>query len=381
MQVEIVVSAEELKNAVECVALISGGGPKKKDVDGKNLVTALKISALSHKQDNNYILTYELYGFNEQLRYRMDGKSYKTSEPAKIFIEAKRFMELAKTFSGDVTLIFQDNKFTIIAGSSKYNISPVVAVMPEMHLPAATSGVTLGTSFLQDAVRHCSICIDRNTDINNRFTSIQLNLTSDGYAKCWSTNGHRIAKYISEKTGCDKQLTLMLLPAFIQHMVDLCDQNELCLIQGQNCIYATTPRFDYMCSVTNGSLPDCQRVFDMNKVLKTVVVPRGRLLDAVTRARIIVGDINDGKIQIGSDEANFYVSAASVAGDGTEAIPVSECTGEDNDTNYISANALSRILGGCQSENVAVSSCGKLKPYIISAPESASCFLLAPMRG
>ena len=374
------VSAEELKTAVECVALISGSGSKRKSDDGKNLVAALKISAVSRKHDKNYILTFELYGIAEQLRYRMDGKSYKTSEPAEIFIEAKRFMELAKTFNGDVTLAFQDNKLTIIAGAGRYNISPVVAAMPDMHLPA-DAGVTLGISFLQNVVRHCSICIDRNTDINNKFTSIQLNLAADGSAICWGTNQHRIAKYVSDKTGCDKQLTLLLLPVFIQHMVDLCEQNELKLLQGQNCIYATTPRFDYMCMITNGSLPDCQRVFDMNNVLKTVVVPRGRLLDAVSRARIIVGDTDDSKIQIGSDEANLYISASSVAGDGVEAIPASESEGEDKDMNYISANSLGRVLSGCQSENVAVSSCGKLKPYIIGAPESASCFLVAPMRG
>lgn len=75
MSVEIVVSAEELKQTIEYIALLGSNGPGRKKEDDNQGTGYIKISAVSPLKNNNYMLMFECMNNVEQLRYRMEGKA------------------------------------------------------------------------------------------------------------------------------------------------------------------------------------------------------------------------------------------------------------------------------------------------------------------
>ena len=137
MAVEIYVSSEELKKTLEYVALIGGNmaSGKKQDDDLKQMAGALRIVAVSPHEDNNYMLMFCRAGAAEQLTYRMEGISNGCGQSADICVECKRFLALAKTFTGDVRLIFAEKELQIVVESSQYNLTILSARLPDLKIP------------------------------------------------------------------------------------------------------------------------------------------------------------------------------------------------------------------------------------------------------
>ena len=141
MAVEIYVSSEELKKTLEYVALIGGNmaSGKKQDDDLKQMAGALRIVAVSPREDNNYMLMFCRAGATEQLTYRMEGISNGCGQSADICVECKRFLALAKTFTGDVRLIFAEKELQIVVESSQYNLTILSARLPDLKIPEPTN--------------------------------------------------------------------------------------------------------------------------------------------------------------------------------------------------------------------------------------------------
>lgn len=377
MAVEIVVSAEELKQTIEYIALIGGNGPGRKKEEDSQGTGYIKITAVSPLKNNNYMLMFECMNNVEQLRYRMEGKSYKSNEPAVAYVEAKRMIALSKTFDGDVTMVFAREHLGLDCGTSRYKVNKVTAELPELKIPA-DGAITISKDFLADAVKHCSIAVSKEP-ARPWMNCIQFNFSADGRAVCYGTDSHRLARYTCDNSGSTTDISCLVLPNAISHITDMCDQNEVKLIPTDAAIYATAARFDYMSRVTIGKFPDCGRIFKDFCAVKTFVVNKGKLAVAVSRANIVADD-KDFKIKLASDENNLYIEASSVAGSGIEAIALESFDGDDQEAYSLSGISFSRLIYGCGSENISISTSGKLKPLLIGPPDCSNCYVLTVMR-
>ena len=382
MNTEICVSAAELKQTLEYVSLISGAGGgkgKKKDDNIQQMSGVLKITAVSPHKNKSYMLCFECLGASEQLCYRMEGKSYNSSETATTKVEGWRLAALVKTFEGDVTLRFEERCLGVVCGTSAYKITTVQTELPTMKLPERDKAIVLSVDFLSNAVRHCTPAIGKE-DARAWLTCIQFQLHADGSACCYATDTHRLARFRAENTGSKADAVLLLPPTGLQHIIEMCDQNELTLLPAERYIFATTPRVDWLCYKVTGNFPYCEKVFNQRKPVMSVTVDRRRLLNAISRANIVSDTATEGRIKLGSDTQALYIESNSVAGSGLDSIPLEAFTGSDGDAHAVSAISLSRLLSACASENVSITTHGKLAPLLISVPGSVNGYILAGMR-
>ena len=381
MSVKIVVSAEELNKTMEYVSLISGAAPgKKKSDDIVPAVGSMKITAVSPKSDKSYLLIFECVGLSEQLVYRMEGKSYFSTEMASAIVDVKSFMTLVKTFSNDIELAFEDKYLGVNCGSSNYKVTLSRIELPKLALPKDGQKLILSVDFLVNANRFCAVACARNENRGPAFSCIQINLQADGSAVCYATDSHKLAKYVNEKAGSNCQISLLMTPINISHITEMCSENELTIIPDSKAIYVTTPRFDYMCYRINGQMPDCEKIFRNHKSIQTIVVDRSKLFTAVSRAMIFSGDKEESKIKFATDNENIYINADSVSGGGLDSIPLDSCTGNDDKGHNVSGISLSKLLSSCGSEKVSISISDPLAPVILSIPDTQNAYVLTAMR-
>lgn len=120
----------------------------------------MRITAVSPKSDYRYMLMFCRMGAAEQLVYRMEGKSRNSNEPVDAYVDGKRFIALAKTFSGDVHITFGGNEVVLTVGRTEYKLPTVVTKMPDLKVP--DGGVEISAKFLEDAMKHCAPVIDKS---------------------------------------------------------------------------------------------------------------------------------------------------------------------------------------------------------------------------
>lgn len=337
----------------------------------------MRIVAVSPHEDNNYMLMFCRAGAAEQLTYRMEGISNGCGQSADICVECKRFLALAKTFTGDVRLIFAEKELQIVVESSQYNLTILSARLPELKIPEG--GVCLSTGFLQEAMKHCSAAITK--DAVGARGGIEINIADDGSAVCWSAQNSCVAKYVVPPACCNQAVKLILLPLNIQHIAELAELGEVRLVSSAQGIFVTAPRFDYMCQSVSGSFPDCKKVAASNSETKCITINKSKLLAAISRASVIVGDEIGSKIKICSDAERLYIEAVSIAGTGIESIALDAAIGQDEDTNYFSAGRLYRLIYNCRGDSVTIGSNGKYKPIFVRATGSDSFYIVASMKG
>lgn len=372
MSVETCVSAEELKKTLEYMALIGTAGLKKKDSD--EIAGAMRITAVSPKGDYRYMLMFCRMGATEQLVYRMEGKSRNSNETVDVYVDGKRFIALAKTFSGDVHITFGGNDVVLSVGRTEYKLATVITKMPELKVP--DGGVEINAKFLEDAMKHCAPVISKTAP--GVRGGINIKIAADGNAVCWSAQSFCAARY-TVQSGCRQKLEINLLPADIQRVAALADGDEVRLISTPNGIYFTAPRFDYMCFCLQGVFPDCEAMQAKYKELKRVSVGKQELLAALNRCCVIAGD--KGNIQLYTINDDLVLEASGVCGNGLEYIAASDVKGQDDSINYLSAQALLRIVYNCPGDSVTITSTGKMSAYYIASSGSPNHYLLMSRRG
>lgn len=373
LSVEICVSAEELKKTLEYMALIGPGGLKKKDED--ETAGAMRIKAISPKGDYRYMLMFCRMGATEQLVYRMEGKSRNSNETVDVYVDGKRFIALAKTFTGDVHLTFEGKEVVLTVGRTEYKVATVVTKMPELVVP--DGGVEISAKFLEDAMRHCAPVIDKN--VPGVRGGINFKVGQDGSAVCWAAQSFCAARYAVPSAGGAKGLEITLLPGDIQRIAALADGDSVTLVKTPNGIYFTALRFDYMCFCLQGVFPDCEKMQAKFKELKRVSVNKQELLAALNRCCVVAGD--NGNIQLYSVGDDLMLEASGACGNGLECIAANAVSGGDESINYLSAQALLRIVYNCPGDSVTIISTGKFSAYIICASGSPNHYLLMSRRG
>lgn len=383
MSVKVIVSSEELKKTMEFMALISSNASgKKKDDDLKQMANALHIKAVSPYQDKNYMLMFGRVGNNEQLVYRMEGKSLNNTESAEIYVDCKKFMALSKTFTGDVGITFTDDTNILIdVAGSKYVLNSISTEIPLLEVPPE-GGYSLLTNFLFEAVRFCSVAISREA-LGMR-GAIEVNIAENGSAVCYGAQSSCLAKFVVPSTGCRHKLTLHMLPLHLQHIAELAEGGEIRLVKGkQDAVFVTAARFDYMCYPLSGSFFEVDRALSRCQTNKTISVNKSRLIAALARTAVVAGDDDNAsnKVNICSDTANIYLNASSVAGNGVEAIPLDSVEGDAESNNYLPVGRILKIVNACHGESINISTKGEFDPLIIRPAGSESFYLVAPMRG
>ena len=373
MSVEICVSSEELKKTLEYMALIGAAGIKKKDTD--ETAGAMRITAVSPKRDYRYMLMFCRMGAAEQLVYRMEGKSRNSNEPVDVYVDGKRFIALAKTFTGDVHLTFEGKEVILTVGRTEYKLATVVTKMPELIVPPG--GIEISTKFLEDAMRHCAPVISKTAP--GVRGGINFKVEKDGSAVCWSFQSFCAARYAVPSAGGVKSLEITLLPADIQRIAALADGDEVKLVSTPNGNYFTSLRFDYMCFCLQGVFPDCEAMQAKYKELKRVSVNKQELLAALNRCCVVAGD--DGNIQLYTVGDDLMLEASGACGNGMECIAANAIDGQDDSINYLSAQALLRIVYNCPGDSVTITSTGKNSAYYIASSGSPNHYLLMSRRG
>ena len=373
MSVEICVSAEELKKTLEYMALIGPGGLKKKDED--DTAGAMRIKAISPKGDYRYLLMFCRVGATEQLVYRMEGRSQNSNEPVDVYVDGKRFIALAKTFTGDVHLTFEGKDVLLTVGRTEYKLATVVTKMPELVVPPG--GIEISPKFLEDALKHCAPVISKTAP--GVRGGINFKVGQDGSAVCWAAQSFCAARYAVLSAGCAKVFEITLLPADIQRVTALADGDEVKLISTPNGNYFTSLRFDYMCFCLQGVFPDCEAMQAKYKELKQVTVNKRELLSALNRCCVIAGD--NGNIQLYTLNDDLVLEASGACGNGLEYIAADNVKGSDDSVNYLSAQALLRIVYNCPGDSVTIISTGKMSAYYIASSGSPNHYLLMSRRG
>ena len=373
MAVEICVSAEELKKTLEYMALIGPGGLKKKDED--DTAGAMRIKAVSLKGDYRYLLMFCRVGATEQLVYRMEGKSRNSNEPVDVYVDGKRFIALAKTFTGDVNIAFEGKDVVLTVGRTEYKLATVVTKMPELVVPPG--GIEISPKFLEDALKHCAPVISKTAP--GVRGGINFKVGQDGSAVCWAAQSFCAARYAVPSAGCAKGFEITLLPADIQRVTALADGDEVKLVSTPNGNYFTSLRFDYMCFCLQGVFPDCEAMQAKYRELKQVTVNKQELLAALNRCCVVAGD--NGNIQLYTLNDDLVLEASGACGNGLEYIAAANVKGNDDSVNYLSAQALLRIVYSCPGESVTIISTGKNSAYYISASGSQNHYLLMSRRG
>ncbi len=372
MDTEICVSSEELKKTLEYMALIGTAGLKKKDDD--ETAGAMRITAVSPKGDYRYMLMFCRMGATEQLVYRMEGKSRNSNEAVDVYVDGKRFIALAKTFSGDVHITFGGNDVVLSVGRTEYKLATVITKMPELKVP--DGGVEINAKFLEDAMKHCAPVISKTAP--GVRGGINIKIAADGNAVCWAAQSFCAARY-TVQSGCRQKLEINLLPADIQRIAALADGDGVRLISTPNGIYFTAPRFDYMCFCLQGVFPDCEKMQAKFKELKRVSVSKQELLAALNRCCVVAGD--DGNVQLYTVGEDLFIETSGACGNGMECIAANDVHGEDDSMNYLSAQGLLRIVYNCPGDSVTITSTGKMSAYYIASSGSPNHYLLMSRRG
>lgn len=381
MAVKIVVSAEELIKTMEYVALISGSASGKKKNDG--IVQAsgsMKITAVSPKHDQKYLLMFECVGVAEQMIYRMEGKSFYSAEAASAIVDVKSFMTLTKTFSSDIEIVFEEKYMGINSGKSNYKIPISNIELPKLELPEDREKIVLSMDFLVNAYRFCSVACAKDNKRGAVFHCLQINLEADGSAVCYATDSHKLAKYVNSKAGSHCQISFLMTSNSVAHITEVCDDNELTIIPTDKAIYATAPRFDYCCYAISGKFPDCDRLFKRFKPLQTILVEKGKLQAAISRAMFFSDDNESMKIKFATDRSNIFISSDSHLGSGLDSVILDSCEGIDDKEHNVSGISFSRLLSGCGSDKIMISTDSPLAPVLIKIPDSENSYIMSAMR-
>lgn len=378
MSVELTVSGEELRKAMEMVALVGSmaGGKKKDDTDvpGQNV---LRIIAMSPKKDKRYLIALGTMNIMEQVDYFFEGKSYTTSEPVEVYLELKRFAALARTFTGDVSFIFDGNEIAVSVGSSKYTLTALNTTMPALKVP--DGGIELASRLLEDARNHCSVVVPKN-DGNVAMMGIQIKFTADGNAVCWGANRSAAAKLVLHKTGVKQDCTLLLKPECMKHISDFAEGDVVRIVLTDGLIFACGQRFNYRCNIFNGTFPACEKMESGIKEVKRIRVVKSRLLSAVVRAGVMAGDDEGAYIKICSDAENIYVEGMSVAGTGIEQVALESSEGQDDASICFPADKLVRLISNCLGEELTIGSNGATRPFVLRSTESENFYVIMPVR-
>lgn len=378
MAVELTVAGEELRKAVEMVALVgSVAGGKKKDEGDMPGQNVLHIIATSPHKDKKYLVCLGVMSALEQAEYFLEGKSYTSTDNVDVYIEMKRFAALVRTVSGDVNFRFDGNEVELSVGTSKYTLTTITAQLPILKLPGG--GIELPARMLEDARAHCAIVVPR-TDGNVAMTGIQIKISADGTAICWGANRNSAAKLVVRNTGVRQECYLLITPNCLKHISDLAEGENVLIAKTDSAIFASGQRFRYRCNVFAGNFPAVDKMEAGIKEAKKNRVGKQRLLSAIIRAGVMAGDDVEACIKICSDAESLYVEGSSVAGVGMEQVALESSEGEDNETIHFSADKLSRIISNCQGEEITISTNGFQRPVKIAPTGSESFYVLAPMR-
>ena len=365
---------------MEMMALLGAGGGKKKDDKELNIANVIGISAVSPYKDGNYMLSFSRLGSGEQLTYRMEGRAPKSIEEARLSVDFKRFAELCKTLTGDISLAFATSKLTLGVAGSEYNLTTVGAEVVETSSPEGGAEVT--TDWMISASRFCSMAIARDAAGIRRCIEIIFKTEN---TTCYAAKSSSVARYTVINTGGESLKNICVLPSQLEHIAELSDGESVRLVKdAKGMLHAATARFSYLAYPLEGKPLPAAQLFEKAAPTRTISIDRSRLIAALSRASAVIGDDVTAmdKVNLNTDKENFYVSVSSVAGEGVEIIPMDGIKGNTSEQKIsMSAKQMLRIVGGLMGETVVIKNSTALAPMYLSAAGSDNTIILAPMRG
>lgn len=372
---KVCIACDDLKRALECVSLTSGGSAgkgKKKDEDVTD-AGGISIGVTPAGKDL-CLITFRKRGAFEFIEYLATGKSKVPSEAACV-VDSKRFVALAKLFSGSVELSFGEKEITFIGDNSCYKL--MVLVNYELEAPTfADTQLVFSPVLLSDMHRRCEFACSK--DLNHVQSAMQLNLKNDGSAVCYGSHNHMVAQYVVPSTGVRVDKSILVLPVSILHICDLADSQDVNLAVDGKGLYAVTERYRYYAKPLAGNYPDCARIMQQ-PTEKTLRVNKTRLLEAISRATVVADDGSFSRLNMRSRENDLLLEAISEVGSAEEILALESIDGA-MDKRAVNGNKLRSIVYAISGEEVVIQFGQPLAPLLISGTGGECHYVLASVR-
>ena len=218
-----------------------------------------------------------------------------TSEEGAIAVQAKKFMEIIRSLTGDEVHLTQNDprELTIEAGSSRFKIHGLPAEdFPT--LPTVEEEYRVEIPF-GDLKRMISKILFAVSSEESRF---QLNgallKLKDSGLELVATDGHRLALVESKRAEMDGRPSdgpdSVLVPRKALQEIQRLESDEPVGFQkGEHHLSFRIGRRDLTCRILEGTFPDYERVIAKDND-KRAVFDRRRLGDAVKRVALLTGD-------------------------------------------------------------------------------------------
>lgn len=372
---KVCIACDDLKRALECVSLASGGsaGKGKKKEEDVTEAGGISISVTPAGKDL-CLITFRKRGSFEFIEYLITGKS-KAPSAAACVVDSKRLVTLAKLFHGSVELSFGDKDITFIGETSCYKL--MVLVSYELDAPAfIDTQLVFSPDVLADMHRRCEFACSK--DLNHVQSAMQLNLKSDGSAVCYGSHNHMVAQYVVSSTGVSVDTSILVLPASILHICELADSQDVNLAVDCKGLYAVTERYRYYAKPLAGNYPDCVRIMKQpaDKMLR---VNKARLLEAISRATVVADDGSFSRLNMRSDGNELLLEAVSDVGSAEEIIALESIDGA-MEKRIINGNKLRSIVYAISGEEAVIQFGLPLAPLVLSGTGGECHYVLASMR-
>ena len=373
---KVCIACDDLKRALECVSLASGGSAgkgKKKDEDVTD-AGGISISIMPAGKDL-CLITFRKRGAFEFIEYLATGKSKAPAE-ADCVVDAKRFVALAKLFSGSVELSFGEKEITFIGENSCYKLMALANY--EIEAPAfADTQLVISPVLLADMHRRCEFAC--NKDLNHVQSAMQLNLKSDGSAVCYGSHNHMVAQYVVPSTGVRADKSILVLPVSILHICELADSLDVNLAVDGKGLYAVTERYRYYAKPLAGNYPDCARIMQQ-PTERTLRVNKARLLEAISRATVVADDGSSfSRLNMRSQDNDLLLEAISEVGSAEEILALESIDGV-MDKRSVNGNKLRSIVYAISGDEVVIQFGKPLAPLLISGTGGECHYVLASVR-
>lgn len=372
---KVSIDCDDLKRALECVSLASGGSTgkgKKKDEDVTD-AGGISISVTPAGKELCLII-FRKRGAFEFIEYLATGKSRNPDEAACV-VDSKRFVALAKLFSGSVELSFSEKEITFVGENSCYKL--MVLLDYELEAPVfADAQLVISPAILADVHRRCEFAC--NKDLNHVQSAMQLNLRSDGSAVCYGSQSHMAAQYVVPSTGVRVDKSILILPISMAHICELADNQDINLAVDNKGLYAVTERYRYYAKPLAGNYPDCARVMNQ-PAEKTLKVSKLRLLEAISRATVVADDGSFSRLKMSNNGNDLLLEAVSEVGSAEEIIALESIDGP-MEKRTINGSRLRSIVYAISGDEVVIKFGAPLSPLVICGTGGECTYVLASMR-
>lgn len=246
-----------------------------------------------------------------QSRVRLETSSF--DEPITFTVQGRKFFDICRSLpeGEEVELILEEDKLTIRAGRSRFNL----ATLPAEDFPLQKDLVdsvrfTLSQKILRRLTSRTSFAMAQQ-DVRYYLNGMLLEVT-EGVVRTVATDGHRLA-FNSLATAPSENIATaqIILPRKgvleLMHLIEDADK-EVMIELGNAALRLYGEDFTFTSKLIDGRFPDYERVLPKNGD-KTVVIDRLLLKQALSRVAILSNEkVRGVRLEFGANMLKIFIN-------------------------------------------------------------------------